>query len=316
MTSDMNSSFSYAIHNGVIVDTPEACEYQWHHYDLSDDQYLLNIEQEVDIPVFARRALVSEATRPRLESFDQGVLVILRGVNLNEDSRPEDMISVRIWLQENKIITAHFRDSQSIELLRQQVQNGKVPKSSSGLLSELTALLFEKIEVAIMDLDTQVDDIEEGLTTGSDIKEDREKISNIRKKIIAYKRHLMPQREAVRQLRGLQLSWLHDSHHNFHSESYEKIIRSLEDLEALRDRLTVVKEEVFQMLSDRLNRNTYVLSIVAAVFLPLGFLTGLLGINISGIPGADYPHAFWAFCGVLLVLSIAQIVFFRRMKWI
>ena len=52
-----------------------------------------------------------------------------------------------------------------------------------------------------------------------------------------------------------------------------------------------------------MNKNLYLISIIAAIFLPLGFLTGLLGINVGGIPGTDVTWAFWAVCALLAALG-------------
>jgi zinc transporter len=60
----------------------------------------------------------------------------------------------------------------------------------------------------------------------------------------------------------------------------------------------------------------YVLSVVAAIFLPLGFFTGLLGINVGGIPGAENPTAFLMFILLLIVLVIIQIAVFKWQKWL
>jgi zinc transporter len=65
-----------------------------------------------------------------------------------------------------------------------------------------------------------------------------------------------------------------------------------------------------------MNKRMFVLSIVAAVFLPLGFLTGLLGINVGGIPGADYKAAFYVFIIFLIGIVAIQLWFFRKQKWI
>lgn len=59
----------------------------------------------------------------------------------------------------------------------------------------------------------------------------------------------------------------------------------------------------------------YILSVIAAIFLPLGFLTGLLGINVGGIPGADNPYAFWIFIAMLTTLTTGQIALFKALKW-
>ena len=72
---------------------------------------------------------------------------------------------------------------------------------------------------------------------------------------------------------------------------------------------------IANVLSDKLNRNMYVLSVIAAIFLPLGFLTGLFGINLAGIPGAENERSFWIFSAILAVVVAIQVYIFRRAKW-
>ena len=75
-------------------------------------------------------------------------------------------------------------------------------------------------------------------------------------------------------------------------------------------------DEIANRLSESMNRTMYALSMVAGVFLPLGFLTGLLGINVGGMPGVDSGSAFWITCALLVLLGIGEVALFRRMKWL
>lgn len=111
------------------------------------------------------------------------------------------------------------------------------------------------------------------------------------------------------------MSWLSDRHVRDLQESHDRITRYVEDLDAIRARAQIVKDELVSSLSDQLNRNLYVLSVVTAIFLPLGFLTGLFGINVAGMPGVDNDAAFWIFIAFLFVVVAAQIAFFKRNKW-
>ena len=69
------------------------------------------------------------------------------------------------------------------------------------------------------------------------------------------------------------------------------------------------------LFRSRLNKNTYILSVIASIFLPLGFLTGLLGINIEGIPGATNQSAFYIFCGIITLITAIQVIIFKKLKW-
>lgn len=95
----------------------------------------------------------------------------------------------------------------------------------------------------------------------------------------------------------------------------DRVIRYTEDLDSVRDRAVVTQKELVNRLSEQMNMRMYVLSLVAAIFLPLGFFTGLLGINVGGIPGAENHYAFFIFILMLVVLVILQIVIFKKKKW-
>lgn len=89
----------------------------------------------------------------------------------------------------------------------------------------------------------------------------------------------------------------------------------MEDLDSSRDRAAVAQDELNSRLSEQMNKTMYVLSIVAGIFLPLGLLTGLLGINVGGMPGVDSHWAFIIVCVILVIVAVGQVIFFRRKGW-
>ena len=111
------------------------------------------------------------------------------------------------------------------------------------------------------------------------------------------------------------MSWLAEEDRVRLRETYDRLTRYIEDLDASRERAAVTQEELISRLSKQMDNRMYVLSIVAAIFLPLDFLTGLLGINVGGIPGAEYKAAFVIFCMLLVALVGIEITIFKRKKW-
>ena len=307
------------IKNSKLLDASmsSSCDYYWCNYDLSLTTHIEALTNLDEIPDFALKAMLSEESRPRVESFNEGMLIILRGVNFNPEESEEDMVSLRIWVDGDKVLTSHYRTVQTLDEVKERISAGIVPSSSSVMLAHIISVLFQKVENTVIELDDSVDMLEELITESTtEIHQDiRSNITSLRKKVVVFKRHLLPQREVVSQLRNSTFEWLHDEHRNYHNENYDRVIRNLEDLEVMRDKLNILKEDVQYILSERLSKNTYILSIVAAIFLPLGFLTGLLGINVGGMPGVENTNAFWLTCIGLVVIVILQAVWFRKMKW-
>ncbi|NNJ71434.1 MAG: zinc transporter ZntB [Kiritimatiellales bacterium] len=286
----------------------------WVHLDYKEDdakEWLLN-ESGVD-PIIGE-ALTAEETRPRNMLHDGGMLLILRGVNLNPGMDPEDMVSIRFWLDANRIITLRHRRVMAIDDLRQAVMSGSGPVSSGGFLEELCDRLVLRMGGIISDIDDSVDALEDEILTEQSY-EMRQKIADIRRTAIGLRRYLAPQRDVMARLHSEKVNWLDEAERMRLREIADRTTRYVEDLDAIRDRATVTQEELNNRLAEQMNKTMYVLSIVAGIFLPLGLLTGLLGINVGGIPGTENPLAFTLICILLIVMAGGLVWLFRRMKW-
>ena len=110
--------------------------------------------------------------------------------------------------------------------------------------------------------------------------------------------------------------WLTDSEAHELREEADRITRYLEDLELARERTMVLREEFLGQLAQEQNSRMYVLSVVAAVYLPLTFITGLLGMNVGGLPGLDNPKGFVGSVIAMLVAAVALVALFRSKKWL
>lgn len=287
----------------------------WVHMDANHPDTQSWLEKEAQyLEPFVIEALLEDETRPRMTHVNNGVLLILRGVNLNRDADPEDMVSIRLWVDQYRIISIRRRKLKVIWDIEEKLKTGKVPENSGHFICMLISRLFERMEPVLSGLDDLTDHIEEQVLENAD-NSLRESIINVRKQAIMYRRYMAPQRDAIGQLRMSDVGWLEDTHKRQLQECHNHVTRYVEDLDAIRERAQIVKDELANILSDKLNRNMYVLSVVAAIFLPLGFLTGLLGINVGGIPGANDGNAFWVFCGILITVVVLQIFTFKKLKW-
>ena len=323
MADDSGLVFAYALNGsggGKALDLEGIRKWSpedgtlWAHLDYTGSvaQNWLCNESGID-PVIVE-ALTAAETRPRSLVHQGGMLLILRGVNLNPGTDPEDMISLRFWIDSNRIVTLRHRRVMAIDDLRQAVEAGSGPVNPGGFLEDLTDRLVARMGTFISDVDDAVDALEDEVLTEQSY-ELRQKISEIRRAAIGMRRYLAPQRDVMERLHGEKVDWLDEMQRMRLREIADRTTRYVEDLDAIRDRATVTQEELNNRLAEQMNKTMYVLSIVAGIFLPLGLLTGLLGINIGGIPGTDNPWAFTFFCVLLAAISALLVWLFKRMKW-
>lgn len=260
-------------------------------------------------------ALTQASTRSRASRVGQGVLAVLRGVNLNPGKDPEDMVAIRIWAEAERIVTLSRQRVRALEDIAAEIVAGEGPTSAGEFVARLAERLNARMEPLIADLDAETDALEAQVIRHPD-QELRHRIVAMRLQVIELRRHAAPQREALQRMEAEDMTVFDPNDRRHMREAREKLVRLVESLDEMKDSLSVLREELSSQLSERLNRHMYILSILSAIFLPLGFLTGLLGINVGGIPGADNPHAFWYFVAGLTGVVAIQLLILRRARWL
>jgi zinc transporter len=269
------------------------------------------LRERSGLPAVAAEALLAEETRPRCTTLQGGLLVILRGVNLNPGADLEDMIALRLWFEPKRIISMRYRRVMAIQDLRESLAEGCGPANAGDFLTQTAERLIGRMGPVLSDIDDRVDEIED-LVLEAEAANLRLKLVEVRRIAIILRRYLAPQREVVSRLHLEPIPWLGDAQRVRLREVTDRITRYVEDLDAVRERAALMQEELVSRLSEQLNRRMYVLSIVTAIFLPLGLLTGLLGINVGGIPFSDNPLGFFLVVALLVLIAVLQIWLFRR----
>lgn len=287
----------------------------WVHLDFTHPASQQWVCEESGVEEVVSEALLADETRPRSLVLKGGLLVMLRGVNSNPGADPEDMVAVRIWVEKDRVISTRRRRLLSIMDVRRSIEQGDGPRTPGELLVELSDRLVARMADVIDGVDEEVDRLEDEVVA-EERAQLRHQLAELRREVIGLRRYLAPQREAMARLSQEKVAYLSDEDRIRLREVTDRVVRYVEDLEAARDRASVVQEELNNRLSEQMNSRMYVLSLVAAVFLPLGFLTGLLGINVAGIPGAEYPFAFEIVILLLIAVVVLQVWLFKRRRWL
>lgn len=287
----------------------------WLHLDVTDKPTRRWLERSdfADHPIID--ALLADETRPRSLVTDEGMLVVLRGVNTNPGEDPEDMVSIRLWIERNRIISTRRRKLLAITDIRTSLADGRGPRSAGEFLITLIEKLADRIGGFVDNIEDRLGDVEESIED-PDSRVSRQALATLRRQIASVRRFLAPQRDALDRLYRHSGSWLSEDEISQLREESDRITRHLEDLDLARERAVVLQEEYLSQLAQEQNTRMYVLSVVAAVFLPLGFLTGLLGMNVGGLPGVENARGFLWSVGIMIASGIGLVAFFRWKKWI
>lgn len=266
------------------------------------------------------RILLTRETRPRSMDFTLGFLVLLRGVNLNPGQAPEDMVSVRIWVEPNRIITLRHRKLMAVKDLRELLKSGRGPADASGMFAMLAGMLADRMEPILESLEQEIFLIEKGLADDrrwvARHPAARPRLGELQRDAIAIRRYLAPQHRALAAFDDGGFSFVSDVQRMSLRETEDRVTRYEEDLTAQIERATVLNDQITNELAERMNRTMYILSLIAGIFLPLGYVTDLFGTNLLGAPGATHPYGFGILLSAEAGLAVIVLLIFRWLRWL
>ncbi|MEL6619545.1 MAG: zinc transporter ZntB [Pseudomonadota bacterium] len=292
--------------------TPPAGGYQWLHFDLTDPA--LPNWLAASVPQIPAAALSAPETRPRCDQHGDGLMLNFRGVNLNADGPADQMVAVRMWVTAQLVVTVRLRKVFALDTMRQDAETGTAPDTPMTFVAALVDRLMRRVRDTVFDLGDRVDVMED--TVHDDDRPLPAELAEERRKAIRLRRYLGPQRDALVALTGTDSALMSEGLRDALREQANLGKLSVEELEALIARMTAVQDHHTAQAALKQGHNGYVLSIVAAVFLPLGFVTGLFGVNVGGMPGLTSPWAFALLCAALVGLTGAVVWVLRWLRWI
>jgi len=299
----------------VDIDDPSASNKPvWLHLDYSESDCAETLKAQ-NLPGNIVDSLVRSTTRPRTIAEGNCFAVFLRAVNLNAGDDPDDMISLRAWIEDNRLITVRQRRLFSIQDIRKEMENGKGAKNIQELFLLIIERLADRISEVVDDIEEKVGNYEDSIES-SNSNDVRIAVSSLRRQAAQIRRYLAPQRDALDSFYRLSREFLSEKQGFELHEQTDRIIRYVEDLDLVRERCLVLQEELMNRIAQEQNARMYILSIVAAIFLPISFITGLFGMNVAGLPGLEEPMAFSIVAFGMGVIVTGIIVYFRTRKWL
>jgi len=288
----------------------------WVHLDRTGTKARQWVETGAMLPTSAVRAMLEEDPRPRFSYFPksdttpEGMLFVLRGINFNEDSDAEDMVSVRLWIDEDRVITTRRRKIMSIDDRRQALLRGNGPWESVDVLMGINESLIARMEPVLEAMDDELSAYEED-EERRDLGAIRGKIADLRRKIVMMRRYLAPQRDALLLAERELPKWAGTRVAHAIHDSGIGLARIVDHLDEMRDRATAVQDELSLIENERMAKISLRLTVIAAVFLPANMIAAIWGMNTGGLPLTTHPDGFWVVIGILILCAGAGVYMAR-----
>ncbi len=307
------------VQNGIVAEIPpqDVASYHgsgfvWLHLEGAGQASLADLPAYV--PPMAATALLASETRPRCDEVDQAALINLRGTASDTMQNNDGLVSIRVWVEGKRVTSVSRHRLAAFGTVEDAMRAGKLT-DGGDFVAVLAQAISTELDPQVADMGDSLDDCEEMLD-GGDIYALRRQIARLRSQAIVLRRFVAPDRDALTKMAQLDYPWISKEDRLHLREAADRFARMAEELEAVRERAALLHEQLTDLRAEMVDRRSLAIAVVAFIFLPLTFVTGLLGMNVEGIPFAAHPYAFWGVVAFCLAIGLGVLAWFAVKQWL
>ncbi|WP_114952912.1 CorA family divalent cation transporter [Sphingosinicella terrae] len=286
----------------------------WIHLEGRDEIDLAFLKAQHDLPDVAAGALAATETRPRCDPLGEGAILNLRGPGDLDPADSDKLVSIRFWVIDGKVTSLSRRRLAATPDVMALMDSGHI-RDSGDLVAAFAKTISKALDPQVAALGDTLDDVESDLRP-NEIYRLRRVITSVRSDAIGFRRFVAPDRDALRTLAEMDFDWLAADDRLHIVEAADRFARMAEELEAVRERAALLHEQITDLRAEQVDQRALYIAVVAFIFLPLTFITGLLGMNVQGIPYAQAPWAFWGVVAFCAAIGAAVLAWFVRRQWL
>jgi zinc transporter len=266
------------------------------------------------VPPMAANALLASETRPRCDEVDEAALINLRGTAFDTMNDSDGLVSIRLWVEAGRVTSVSRHRLAALSKVETAMRAGRLT-DGGDFVAALAQAISTELDPQVADLGDQLDDCE-GMLDEGDIYALRRKIARLRSQAIVLRRFVAPDRDALAAMAQLEFGWISKEDRMHLREAADRFARMAEELEAVRERAALLHEQLTDLRAEKVDQRSLAIAVVAFIFLPLTFVTGLLGMNVGGIPFAHERWAFWGVVAFCLLIGAAVMGWFAWRQWL
>ena len=263
--------------------------------------------------------IVNTGQRPKLEEFENYMFVVFKMLFIkNDDEIHYEHLSLIVG--DDYVLTFQEADGDVFNDLRERLNSAKGRIRTQGsdyLMYSILDAVVDNYFTVIEVLGDKVEDME-GLLFQSKEADDNTpgQIQELKQEILKMRRSIYPLREVVSRMEKTDCSFIEEKTHSYLRDLYDHIIQVNESVDLYREMIWSLMDMYMTIINNKMNEIMKVLTIVATIFIPLTFIAGIYGMNFKNMPELNSDNGYYLLLGVMFIIFIFMLIYFRRKRWL
>ncbi len=254
---------------------------------------------------------------PKIDDFERYLFIIVHGINYHIESDVVETTELALFLGKNYVVTSHDIPMRSVSSILDRVRKDGRPmgRGVDFLAHDLIDALVDNFMPTIQEMDEKSDQLEAEVLHEPK-RETLMSIMQLKRSILALTRVTLPQREIMNGLSRGDYPFISERAQIYYRNIYDHLVRIEMLTLGLRDMAESVLSTYLSSVSNRMNEVMKVLTLIATIFIPLTFITGIYGMNFANMPELEWRYGYFVILTAMAVIGISLAVYFKRRRWL
>ncbi|MGL4977086.1 MAG: magnesium/cobalt transporter CorA [Cetobacterium sp.] len=262
--------------------------------------------------------LLNNSQRPKLEIRDDYIFITLKMISLSKEKHKYEYEQVSFVLFSNLLITFQENPFDVFDTIRNRIEksSGRLRTRREGYLTySLIDRIIDNYFLIIEDLEERLDSLESRVTTDPR-KTDFDAILELKKELLHFRKAVAPLKEVSAKFKDSDIKeYLGEDIDIYLRDLQDHIIIANESNDALSNRGNELLQLYHSTISTGMNEIMKVLTMISTIFIPLGFLAGLYGMNFEYMPELKLEYGYFSLLTLMGIIIFGTAVFFKKKKW-
>lgn len=291
----------------------------WINIDgLNSIKEIEHIGKQYELHPLVLEDIVNTTQRPKIDEYDDYLFLVLKMLYYDKD---ENIVieQVSFVLGKNYVLSFQESEGDVFDTIRERLRsgNGRIRNLKSDyLLYSLIDAVVDNYFIIIETLGNKIEDLETDLFEGHAKENINIEVQQLKREILKVRRAIFPLREIINRIEKGEHHLIYKRTITYFRDIYDHLIQVSENIDIYREMIWSLMDMYMTTISNRMNEVMKVLTIMSSIFIPLTFLAGIYGMNFDNMPELHYQYGYFILMGIMLLISIGLIVYFKRKKWL
>ncbi len=284
---------------------------------LSDEGFIEKLGKVFQLNPLTLEDAVHTEQRPKIDEYETYIFGVFKMMYLDEEQRIV-VEHVAITLLENELLVFQELKEDVFESVRQRLKGklGRIrSRGADYLFFALLDAIIDNYFMVLESISMRMELLEEEVYQKPKPKT-AQKIQELKKEVLRIRRYIAPVRELIGRLIDTEHPLITKDTKLFLRDALDHCVEINESLQIYREMVMSLTEMYMSNVSNKMNEVMKVLTIMASIFIPLTFIAGIYGMNFDNMPELHMENGYFVVLGVMFVILIIMLIYFKRKRWI